>query len=219
MLTYFSDLKPDAPHYRFIQYLAARGFRPSGDTFQPAAPTTRGELARWLTLLVERSAPEPKVVARGADGRRVVERGFAPYMGMPANREALRKLEGAPGQDAVVSRAEVAGWIAAILPPIGDPAGPAAPRYSDLTDAGQIHAAALLANRGTDSTLWDGWSAYAPDGSLLFRPAEPLRHDAMFATLYVAQIGLGPAFCDHPLDGGKGRAVQPALMEWVTIQP
>lgn len=80
-------------------------------------------------------------------------------------------------------------------------------------------AARVLADHGSDSTLWDSWSAFASDGSLLFRPDAPLRHDAMFATLYLAQIGLGPSFNDHPLDGGKGRAVPPALLETVIEKP
>src|SRR5205814_1716519 len=59
ILTYFSDLKPDNPHYWFIQYMAARGFRSQDDTFRPEAPTTRGELAQWLTLLAARIAAPP----------------------------------------------------------------------------------------------------------------------------------------------------------------
>ena len=57
-----------------------------------------------------------------------------------------------------------------------------------------------LAERGSDPILWDSWTAIAPNGSLLFRPDAPLRHDALFATLYLAQIGSGPAFFDHDID-------------------
>ena len=215
MLTYFSDLKPDNPHYLAIQYLAARGFRPTGDTFAPAAPTTRGELAAWLTLLAERASPSPKIIARNANGTQTVERGFVPYMGMPANRDALMRLQKLPDPGAVATRREIAEWMSQILPQVPTTAPN---RYSDIDkgNAETVRATAQLAAHGIDSVLWDSWSAFAPDGSLLFQPDAPLRHDATFESLYIAQIGLGPAFNDHPLDGGKGRAVPSGIMESVT---
>ena len=48
---------------------------------------------------------------------------------------------------------------------------------------------------------------------------ESFIHDDMFATLYLAQIGLGPSFFDHPIDGGKGREVPPEILETVTLLP
>ena len=216
MLTYFSDVKPVNPHYRFIEYLAARGFRPSqsGDMFHPEASTTRGELAQWLTLLAARSAPEPILLGRNQEGRQVEERAFPPYMGLPASRSALDRLRTAPNPTEIVTRGEIARWLAQILP-----AMPVSGRFrfSDISpgSADVLKAAEQLAERGSDPILWDSWSAIAPDGSLLFRPDAPLRHDAMFATLYLCQIGFGPAFFDHPMDGGKGRAVPPAIMERV----
>ncbi len=214
MLTYFSDVRPDNPHYRFIQYLAARGFRPAGELFHPEASTTRGELTRWLEILAARSAPLPRTVARRPDGRAIVVRGFEPYMGLPADRAALKRLQAEGDPDGVVTRKEIALWLARILPARTS----SAPfRYGDIDgQSPEIQAAAAqLAGYGSDAVLWDGWSAYSPDGTLRLQPDAPLRHDAMFATLYLAQIGLGPAFYDHPRDGGKGREVPPALLETV----
>jgi hypothetical protein len=214
MLTYYSDVKPTNPHYLAIHYLAARGLRPKGDLFKPEAPTTRGELVQWLTLLAERSAPEPKVIVRAPNGRTVVEQGFEPYMGRPANRKALAELRTIANLDAIATRAEVVLWLTRVLP--GAPGAPKY-RYSDINTLSPENQAAVnrLAQLGTDPILWDSWSAFAPDGSLLLRPNDPLRHDDMFATLYLAQIGLGPPFVDHPIDGGKGREVPPTILERV----
>jgi hypothetical protein len=218
MLTYFSDVKPDNSKYQFVEYLAARGLRPTGDLFKPDAPTTRGEFANWLALIAARSAPKPRVVARNSDGSSVVVRGFAPYMGLPADRAALAELQRAGDPAAIITRQDVALWIARVLP---RPHGAARVSYGDIGALPAATRAAIeqLADYGTDSALWDNWDAYGSDGALLFRPDAPLRHDAMFATLYLAQIGLGPAFLDHPLDGGKGRAVPPAILETLTVGP
>jgi len=214
MLTYFSDVKASNPHYLAIHYLAARGLRPKGETFKPEAPTTRGELVQWLTLLADRSAPEPKVISRGHGGSAVIEQAFVPYMGLPADRKALAELRAIGSQDAIATRAEIAYWLTKVLP---KPAGQRKHRYSDISALSPQNQTAIdrLADLGTDSILWDSWSAFAPDGSLLFRPNDLLRHDDTFATLYLAQIGLGPSFNDNPIDGGKGRAVPPAILERV----
>ncbi|HLJ56680.1 MAG TPA: FAD-dependent oxidoreductase, partial [Chthonomonadaceae bacterium] len=242
MLTDFSDVKPDNPHYRFIEYLAARGFRPEGDAFKPDAPTTRGELVRWMALLADRTPPLPSESSRGRMPGRGAARGGMPdlrpgaiasqplplagaarmagpanssgapsvrasaYMGLPADRSAIDRLRAAGPPEGILTRQEIAIALAGLLPPVkvAD-----VHRFADIDAASTplAAAAAQLAERGADPILWDGWSAIAPDGALLFRPAAPLRHDATFATLYLAQIGFGPAFFDHPLDGGKGRAV------------
>jgi hypothetical protein len=214
LLTYLSDVKPNNPHYLAIQYLAARGLRPKGETFKPEAPTTRGELVEWLTLLARRAAPEPKVVAKSSGGTEVVERAFVPYMGLPCDHKALAELGAIGNLDAPATRAEIAYWLTKVLP---RPAGPSRRRYSDIGSLSPENQAAInrLGALGTDSILWDSWTAFAPDGTLLFRPNDPLRHDDMFATLYLAQIGLGPSFYDHPMDGGKGRAVPPGIFERV----
>ena len=158
--------------------MAARGFRPTGETFRPDAPTTRGELAQWLALLVERSGSN---------------------VSAPMSRTAIEELWKYGKPEEAVDRGEIARWMSRILLPVP---GKSMYRYGDLSGASADvnGGAARLLEHGIDSELWDGWSAYAPDGSLLFRPNTPLRHDAMFATLYLAQIGFGPSFFDHPLD-------------------
>ena len=205
ILTYFSDLKADHPHYWFIQYLAARGFRTEGDTFRPEAPTTRGELAQWLTLLAARME-ESQMAGSGLKGRGTAKASMTSKGTPPAGMAALARLRSSGNPTDILSRKEIAVWLTQILSPMKETGRF---RFSDLGAESQEvrHAAAQLAERGSDPILWDSWSAIAPDGSLLFRPDAPLRHDAMFATLYLAQIGLGPLFYDHPMDGGKGRAV------------
>jgi hypothetical protein len=140
-------------------------------------------------------------------------------MGWAANRAALKELQGQAGSDGVVTRAEIAHWLVKILPPLPVNLRGQGGHYSDLTESAQNADAEALYDRHIDSVLWDNWDAIAPDGKLRFQPDAPLRHDALFATLYLAQIGLGPSFYDNPVDGRNGRAVPPALLERVLSRP
>lgn len=195
MLTYLSDIKPNNPNYRAIHYLASRGFRTSGETFRPSAGTTRPELIGWLKLLADRSAPEATAPLPSV-------RPLRSYFGLPANRQALSIPAAAGSPEQPVTRRELAIRLAALLParPLTAPY-----RYSDIDDPQLRSAVHQLAQYSIDSILWDSWSAFAPDGSLRFNPDAPIRHDQTFQALYLAQIGFGPSFDDHPMDAGKGR--------------
>jgi hypothetical protein len=224
VLYYLTDVKPNSKHYRAIQYLASRGFLFSEEALKPEAPTTRAELAHCLSVLADRAAPPPQVLTRrrvGGVTETTVRRAYYPYMGASADREAVLALQQAPDRNAIVTRAEVAHWMVRVLPSLqqeASQAGPTAPmagHYTDITDATvRADVEALYANQ-IDSRSWDGWKAYAPDGRLLFQPDAPLSHADLFATLYLAQIGLGPLFYDNPVDGRDGRETPPALFETV----
>lgn len=218
-LSYLADVKPGGRHYRAIQYLVSRGFALSAEALKPDAPTTRGELARWLAQLAARSAPPPKILEHThEDGQEVtrVRRAYYPVMGDPADRNAPADLARLPDQDAVVTRAEVATWLLLTLPPArGSEVPNDVPHYADVFEpAVRANAEALYA-RGLDSRLWDGWEAYAPDGKLFFKPEAPLRHADLLEALYIAQIGLGPLFLDIPADGRNGWHVPPPVFETV----
>lgn len=205
-LHYLSDVPTDDPRGQATQYLTVRGFRVEADAFHPDAPTTRAELARWLSQLAARSAVPPAPAAAGAGGAVAP---YAPYMGRPADRAAALKLAGQPDASAPATRAEVVRAFAAVLRPTNG--GPVRPDvYADVTDRETAAAADMAAALGVDSRLWDSWNAYAPDGRLLLQPNMPLSHAGMFEALYVAQIGLGPLFFDNPVDGRNGWPAPPA---------
>jgi hypothetical protein len=225
-LYYLSDVKPDHPHDRAIQYLSARGFQFTAEELKPDAPTTREQLANWLEQLVARAAPAPRILAHlhNDDGSpyTVVQRPFYAYMGPAADREAVRALRREPNPTAPATRAEIAHWLiralrwqpsAANRPPNADRRSD---RYSDVPDT--LHAeVTILDDHCIDSLLWDGLDALRPNKKLAFRPDSPLSHAALFETLYIAQLGLGPLFFDSPVDGRNGRAVPSALYETVVV--
>jgi hypothetical protein len=223
---YYSDVKPDNPHYKAIQYLSVRGFQLTAeDDLKPDAPTTYGELANWLEQLVQRAAPPERTIARGIneDGSRYVtiRRPFYPYMGPSANMDAVRELRqtSAAILTKPVTHAVVAHWLRLTM---GWRAVPTMRhRYVDAMDETTRSDAAALDEHGIDSILWDGLGALQPgDGTVfnpVFNPGAMLNHAAMFETLYIAQLGLGPQFFDAPVDGKNGRNVPSALYETVEV--
>ena len=115
-LTFYTDVKPGQPYYRQIQYLAARGIRPEGEAFKADAPTTRGELARWLALLADRSALSGDHVDRFSPVE-IQRRAYYPYMGPTVNGEAVVELQKLGDQTKAVTRADFAHWLTRLLPP------------------------------------------------------------------------------------------------------
>ena len=216
-LSYLADVKPTHPQYRAIQYLTTRGFTLGEETFKPDAPTTGKELARMLLLLAQRAAPPAQVLstARGANGTRLqtLRQSYYPYMGQPADLAAadaaLRELN----TNAPVTRRDMALWLCRVLNWFAPT--PTAAHYADVSPD-DLQAAETLYARSIDAELWDGLGHRAPDGRMLFRPDAPLSHAALFATLYLAQIGLGPLFEDNPADGINGWPVPPTVYETVT---
>jgi hypothetical protein len=215
-LYYLSDVPPTHRHARAIQYLSARGFQFTAEELKPDAPTTRGELAQWMTRLAERAAPVQQEEREGNGHRETVSRyAYYPYMGAPANQEAVKRLQQAPNPTEPITRAEFARWLYDILPPGKGRTAllPTTDRYADLDGGVDRNVFAALYGWGIDSWLWDGWDAYAPEGKLYFRPKATLSHADLFAALYRAQMPLGPLFFDNPVDGRNGRAVPPVLFD------
>ena len=192
-LTFFMDLKPTSRYYYAIQYLSARGIRPAKlDEFKPEALVTKGELANWLTLLSQRgSIHSASTQSTAAE--------VDPYMGRTANRAALQELQKLASSSMVASRGEIVHWIAKLFPATRKNEEIVF-QYADLENPEMSAEAQTLSRYGIDSTLWDSWSAYAPDGRLLLIPNAPIRRDDLFASLYLLQIHLGPLFRDHPVD-------------------
>jgi hypothetical protein len=217
-LYYLSDVKPGSRHYRAIQYLAARGFQFAAEELKPDAPTTRGELAHWLTMLAERAAPAPQTVSvypiSGGVSARVIRRAYLPYMGVSADLQAAKALQQEPDQNAVVSRVEIANWMMKVFSSLFPQPPSEARHYADVREEDRAPVEKLYAY-GIGARLWDGAKALAPEGKLYFRPEAPLSHADLFETLFLIQRSLGPLFFDNPVDGRNGRAVPPALFETV----
>ncbi len=83
-------------------------------------------------------------------------------------------------------------------------------------DANTSSAGETLYDHNITSELWDGLGHRTPEGRLLFKPDATLTHADLFATLYLAQIGLGPLFNDNPIDGRNGFPVPPTVYQTVT---
>ncbi len=181
MLAFWHDVKPGCTFYNAIQYMGCRGFAIGEPNFHPDAPTTRGEMVQWLTLLAARTTPAK----------------YNSYYGRPANAAVLARLHKLSDLSAPATRATVAYWLTSLL---GWHPDTPANRYNDLTSPREIYDARALAAHSIDSVLWDNWSAISPSGGLLFQPDAPLNHAQMMETLYLAQIGIGPAFGDDPVD-------------------
>ncbi len=181
MLAFWHDIKPGSRFYNAIQFMGCRGFSIGQPYFHPDAPTTRGEMVQWLTLLAARTQPA----------------NHNSYFGRPANAAVLLRLSRLDNLSALATRAQIAYWLTALLG--WHPESPAN-RYNDLATTQQQYDARALAAHSIDSVLWDGWRAIAPAGGLLFHPDDPLTHAEMMETLYLAQIGMGPAFGDDPVD-------------------
>ena len=225
VLHYFSDVPPAHKYYRAIQYMAARGFLPSdsGDKFLPDKPVTPEELEEWMNLLGARGNPiDAEDNKAGGETLRYLD--SLSYMGSVGARGFNR---GAAGAKPEISRWNLIRYLVGMVrDPFPDRAAPKNV-YADLEDAPYkpeddppdaiVEApmpwtrwAAILHECGVDSRLWDSWEAYAPDGRLLLRPDKPVTRGEAFAAFYIVQIGLGPLFNDHPIDGVNGRYVPPA---------
>jgi hypothetical protein len=222
-LTYFTDVKPGNPDYREIQYLAAHGFASGAESFQPAAPTTRAELARWFTILAQRAPTAETVKEPGPFGgtRTEARQPFYPYMGAPADLKALGRLQNLPEPTTPITRADFVLWLTRLLPDLAHTADArrkteAASYFADVTDNETRAAAITLYANYIDPTLWDNWDAFGADGKLRLRPTAPLTHAQVFTALFLAQKALGPLFNDHPIDGRNGRYVPPALYDPLT---
>ena len=231
VLTYFSDVKPGHPLYRQIMWLAARGIRPAGEAFQPDAPTTRAELADWLTRLTERSLPFETDRSGNIRGRSLspdaglaYQENIAPYMGLRVLRPTPKRFAEAGERNATVTRAEFAFWLTRCLPPLQSNKLERAIAYTDIerdkslpfikiaSEQSIRSDVEMLARLGIDSRLWDSWSAYEPEPlaesgaiRLRFRPDAPLTHADAMAALFIAQKWLGPTFFANPVDGKNKR--------------
>lgn len=211
-LSYFPDVQPGNPDYREIQYLAAHGFTPGMENFQPAAPTTRAELARWLTILARRAPADAVSVDPDTGSRRPL---YA-YMGAPADAKTLSSLQNLTDPGKPITRSEFVTWLTRLLPDLAHTADPrrraeAASFFDDAIDPAVRAAAVTLYANHIDPTLWDNWNAFTTDGKLLLKPDAPLTHAQVFTALFLAQKALGPLFYDHPIDGRNGRHVPGAL--------
>ncbi len=225
VLHYFSDVPPTHRYYRAIQYLASRGFLPegAGDKFLPDQPATSAELSRWLDLLASRGNTGLWVpdVKKGRD--RVIWRDSPAYMGFGKIRKFRQGFEGSVTRGAFLH--VLSQLLPDHLPENIDQKNP----YTDLADDNPptkvdtppgdvvnietsdfVWRISTLAAWGVDSRLWDSWEAYAPDGRLRLQPEKPITRGEAFATFYIMQIGLGPLFNDHPVDGVNGRYVPSA---------
>ena len=166
----FSDLKPDAKFYGAIQLMAARGFLPDGDKFNPDAPTTVGELGRWLTLLAERSGvPKPfhLILPNKENSASITREDFARGL-FPFLR--TRPLE---------NRRK---YLYSDVPPALRAAVEALSQYNIAAD------------------LWDEAAPDPITNTIRFRAEAPISHTDAIFSLYLGQIGVGPFFYDHPLD-------------------
>jgi hypothetical protein len=72
--------------------------------------------------------------------------------------------------------------------------------YADLADGPDSVAADILFEHWIDSRLWDSWPSYAPDGRLMFRPAEPLNRGQLAELVYLAHLYAGPLWEDFSAD-------------------
>ena len=217
VLHYFSDVPPTHKYYRAIQYLASRGFLPDADSdnkFLPDKPVTPAELQDWLNRLGTRANPV-KLIRSGKKPPIDIPLYAPSYMGsVKAYKFALLRVR----QTATVNRADFLFNLWMVLqygPEQG--ANPINP-YTDVKEPPHggniagifVSQICILHECGIDSRLWDSWGAYAPDGRLRLQPNKPITRGEAFAAFYIAQIGLGPLFNDHPIDGVNGRYVPPA---------
>lgn len=224
VLHYFTDLKPGTPHYRAIQYLAARGFMADRDQFGPNAPTTCAEMVEALQTLARRAAPLPQILAHFQDEAgqpaALVRRAYFPYMGAaldPAGPDALISLP--TTRTSPVSRATAIHWLAQTMNWKRQAPSAFSGRWADVSDETLLPDLDAAAEHGIDPAIWDGFRARTPEGKWRLRPDAPLTHAELFAALYLAQIGLGPTFNDAPVDGRNGRSVPGPVFETTLERP
>jgi hypothetical protein len=188
-LTYYPDVSSESAAYQAIEYLTAHGIRLPGDSFKPSAVTTRAELAAVLTQLASRCvtmdvAAEPYAMQA--------------YLGLPADRTVLDAIRTTGASDDPVNRAEFAHWLARLFPHQVDANISRVSHYSDITDELIEHDGDALYAMGIDSVLWDSWKAMTPGGKIKFDAEAIITHEQLYASLYIAQIGIGPLFDDLP---------------------
>jgi hypothetical protein len=74
-------------------------------------------------------------------------------------------------------------------------------RYVDLSPGSpEQRAAEALSANGIDSRLWDGETAFAPEGKLFFKPDAPITRAQFAELLFLAHLHIGPLWFDHPAD-------------------
>ncbi len=172
LLRKFTDLNPSVRYASFLQWMAVRGFLPDGGHFAPDAPTTSREFVRWLDLLARRS-------------------------GLPF--PTFRPNPPAADPQTPISRADFARGLAAILAHRPLPASFSPNIYSDVPETLRA-SVELLNGYNITSPLWEGAVRDPQTRQWQFRPEAPISHAAALFSLYLAQIGAGPLFLDHPLD-------------------
>ncbi|HEV2473681.1 MAG TPA: FAD-dependent oxidoreductase [Chthonomonadales bacterium] len=210
VLSYFTDLAPDDPHYSQLQYFACRGFFQAETAIKPGADATQADLTRWLSLLAARAAP-PAQRERTAFGWRI-KGGYYPNMGRPYDSQTLSSLQQFANSTRAITRAQAVRWIYRVFPPTSMDRWPITRTYGDVADKETRRDADALFSQGFDARLWDGEAASAPNGSLRLRPNAPIKRTDLLATLYLVQLGLGPLFMDNPADGATGYNVPQAVM-------
>ena len=197
VLHHFPDVTPKTEHYSAIQYLASRGLQSNAEKFLPEAPTTRGELVKWLQILGERAINSPSNKENS---------GLA-YMGRELDFSALKEFSQLSEAEKPITRAEFANILIRVFPHFSENTNPNETRYSDISDSPNKSAITTLEKQGIDSRIWDGWKAYTKTEKLIFQPNANISHADVFGTLYIFQISLGPLFFDHPKDALNGRKI------------
>ncbi len=195
MLHFYPDLDSKSPNYYALQFMAVRGFLPTGAEFKANAPTTRGEMARWMELLASRAM------------RRAPNAANAAYLGAHITTEERIKAQfRAALSSGTTTRGEMARWLANLLPDT-------APKlvaghshaYTDIPDEETRRAVSKLVSFGVHPELWAEANALMKDRDTRFSPNMPISHaDAIF-TLYLLQFAFGPLADDHPIDVRNGR--------------
>lgn len=179
----FADVRPGNPFFAPIQWLGARGLYPcpipakltassglQAAKFCSDLPATEDDAVRLYNWLLTRMTDE--------------------------ERKGLNVL--VPVQGKTLTRARAAIWLTSVMrwhAPSTDNA------YADLTAGSpECKAANALKANWIDSRLWDGSHAYGSDGSLLFRPDEPMTRGQLAQLAMLAQNCIGPLWDDHPAD-------------------
>ena len=159
--------------------MAARGFLPDGDKFNPDAPTTIGEFSRWLTLLAERSG-FPKT--------------FRPTLPNKENAAPITRADFAKGLFPFLRTRPLENRRKYV--------------YSDVPL--ELSAAVeALSQYNIAADLWDELSLDPMTNTIRFKAEALISHTAAIFSLYLAQIGVGPFFYDHPLDRRTDSLIKP----------
>ncbi len=194
VLHYFPDLPPKSPNYYAIQFMAVRGFLPEGKEFKPKAFTTRHEMSKWVDLLSRRAV------------RSTHEAVNAAYLGshVSNNQRAVSQTRVASAEP--VTRAEMARWLAALLPDTAPNIANNHPHtYTDITDDATRKAVEKLIRFGVHPEMWEDKTTPESERNTRFQPNAPITHSDAIFTLYLLQFAFGPLSDDHPIDIRNGR--------------